>query len=105
MSVLRLIYLCLAVVGTVVPMLHYLPWARQYGFDPGLLVATWKANPASTALYYDILISAIVLNVWIVAETYVRKDYWVLICLPLTYLVGVSCGLPLFLFLRSRSVR
>ncbi|MFT5000699.1 MAG: hypothetical protein ACI875_001704, partial [Planctomycetota bacterium] len=48
--------------------------------------------------------SALTLNVWILAETYVRKDYWVLLCIPATYLIGVSCALPLFLFLRTRPV-
>ena len=47
---------------------------------------------------------ALHLDLWIVAETYIRKDYWVLICVPAIYLIGVSCALPLFLFLRTRPV-
>ncbi len=105
MSGLRLIYLVLAIIGTVVPLAQYLPWMQANGADFNDLIAAWQVNGASTGLFYDMLIAAIALNVWILAETYVRKDYWVLICLPATYLIGVSCGLPLFLFLRSRPLR
>ncbi len=104
MSILRMIYLGLAILGTIVPMMAYFPWMQENGVDLSSLIAAWKANGATTGLYYDLLISAIALNVWIVAETYVRKDYWVLICLPAIYLIGVSCALPLFLFLRTRPV-
>lgn len=102
MSKLRMIYLGLAVIGTLVPMYHFLPWILENGASISLLLGALKANGATTGLYYDFLISAITLNIWILVETYIRKDYWVLVCLPATYLIGISCGLPLFLFLRSR---
>lgn len=105
MSVLRAIYLTMAIVGTLVPMTYFIPFLQEAGFSLHALVAAWKVNTATTGLYFDMLIAAVVLNVWILAETYVRKDYWVLICLPATYLIGVSCGLPLFLFLRTRPVK
>jgi uncharacterized protein DUF2834 len=104
MSVLRMIYLGFAVLGTLLPMMAYLPWMQETGAGPLALIAAWKANGATTGLYYDLLISAFALNTWIVAETYIRKDYWVLICIPVIYLIGVSAALPLFLFLRTRPV-
>jgi len=103
-SILRMIYLALATIGTIVPMLAYIPWMQENGVDIGNLIAAWKSNGATTGLYYDLLISAFALNIWIVAETYVRKDYWVLLCIPAIYLIGVSCALPLYLFLRTRPV-
>ena len=105
MSVLRAFYLGLAIIGTIVPMTFYLPWIQANDGGLAALIAAWKVNPATSGLYYDLLISALALNLWIVAETYIRKDYWVLVCIPLTYLIGVSCALPLFLFLRARPVR
>ncbi len=104
MSILRWIYLLLTIIGTIIPMMFFGPWISENGFELSALVAAWKVSPATTGLYYDMLITAIALNIWILVETYIRKDYWVLICLPATYLIGVSCGLPLFLFLRSRPV-
>lgn len=104
MSILRIIHLGLAVLGALVPLWHFWPFLAENGLDLSAMLALWKANAATTALYYDLLIAALALNVWILAETYVRRDYWVLLCLPATYLIGVSFGLPLFLFLRSRPV-
>ncbi|MFQ5439220.1 MAG: DUF2834 domain-containing protein [Paracoccaceae bacterium] len=105
MSTLRLVYLILALVGAVVPLAHLIPWMQVNGADPAVLIGVWKANEATRALYYDALIAAAVLNLWIVVETYVRKDYWVLACLPVIWLIGISSALPLFLFLRTRPVR
>jgi hypothetical protein len=34
----------------------------------------------------------------------VRRNWVALICIPATYMIGVSCALPLYLFLRSRPV-
>jgi hypothetical protein len=41
----------------------------------------------------------------VLAETLVRKNWEALLAIPATFMIGVSCGLPLYLFLRSRSVR
>jgi len=102
MSALRALYLLLAIIGAIVPMMTYLAWMQQTGGGFGDLLVIWKANGATAGLYYDLLIAALTLTLWIVVETYIRKDYWVLICLPVTYLIGISCALPLFLFLRTR---
>jgi len=104
MSALRALYLLLAVIGTIVPMTFYVPWLTANGAGLADLFTAWKANGAVAGLYYDLLIAALALCLWIISETYIRKDYWVLICLPLIFLIGVSCALPLFLFLRSRPV-
>ena len=104
MSGLRAFYLLLTVIGTLVPLVYYVPWMQETGAGFSGLIDAWKMNGATTGLYYDMVFTAIALNVCMVVETYYRKDYWVLICIPLTYLVGVSCALPLFLFLRARPV-
>ena len=52
----------------------------------------------------DVSIAAIALTLWIIAEVAVRRNWEALLAIPATYLVGVSFGLPLYLFLRSRPV-
>ena len=47
-------------------------------------------------------IAAIALTVWIVVETASRRTWAHLVAIPATFCIGVSCGLPLYLFLRSR---
>lgn len=105
LSPLRITFLLLAVLGAVVPMSFVGPWVFQNGFDLQTLIAVWKVNPATTGLYWDLVISAIALSVWILAEVVVRRNWLALIAIPVTFLIGVSCGLPLYLFLRAKPVR
>ena len=102
MSFLRWIYLILAVLGLVVPMFFFIRWFQVNGFDLIAMTEAWAVNDATRGLTWDLTIAAIALTVFIFAETLVRRDYWMLICVPAIYCVGVSFGLPLYLFLRSR---
>lgn len=104
MSPLRLIYLGLAIWGAVHPMLWFLAHLRGTGSGLRGLIGAWYANAASTGLAWDLTISAIALTVWIVAETWVRRNWTALLAIPATYCIGVSCGLPLYLFLRARPI-
>jgi len=102
MSLLRWIYLILAVLGLVLPMFFFIRWFGVNGFDLIGMMDAWAVNDATRGLTWDLTIAAITLTVFIIAETMVRRDYWMLICVPAIYCVGVSFGLPLYLFLRSR---
>jgi Protein of unknown function DUF2834 len=105
MSGLRLTYLALAMIGAVWPMLHFAAYlGGEGGTLPGM-VALWTANDAVTGLALDLLISGTALIVWCVAETLVRRNWLALVTIPATFLVGVSFGLPLYLFLRTRPIR
>lgn len=104
MSVLRWTYLALTLVGAVVPMWHLAPWIVQNGLSVDGLIAAWTQNAAATGLMWDLVISAVALSVWILAEVSVRRNWSALWALPATFLIGVSCGLPLYLFLRSRPI-
>jgi hypothetical protein len=68
-------------------------------------VALWTANDAVTGLALDLLISGAAVITWCVAETLVRRNWVALAAIPATLFVGVSFGLPLYLFLRTRPVR
>lgn len=105
MSSLRLIYLGLAIWGAVHPMYWFVQWFQMYGWDLGPLIAAWWVNAATTGLVWDLTIAAVALTVFIIAEVSVRRNWFALIAIPATFCIGVSCGLPLYLFLRSRPVR
>ncbi len=103
---LRMIYLALAVVGTIQPMRYFLQWFDQNGFDLMAMVDAWHVNAATSGLAWELTIAVIALTIWILAEVYVRKDYWVApICIGATFCIGVSCGLPLYLYLRTRPIK
>jgi hypothetical protein len=104
MSSLRLIYLALAVWGTVHPMAWFLTHMRETGTGLSGLFTDWFANAATTGLVWDLTIAGTALVVWIIAETRVRRNWTALIAIPATLCIGLSCGLPLYLFLRTRPV-
>lgn len=104
MSLLRLIYLGLAIWGALHPMIYFVRWFNANGWSLWAMVEAWHANEATSGLVWDLTISAIALSVWILAETWVRKNWLALIAIPATFCIGVSCGLPLYLFLRSKPV-
>ncbi|QEW18787.1 hypothetical protein LA6_000962 [Marinibacterium anthonyi] len=105
MSPLRLIYLGLAIWGAVHPMVYFVQWFRANGWNLVGMIDAWHANAASSGLVWDLTISAIALSVFVTSEVAVRRNWVALLAIPATFCIGVSCGLPLYLFLRSRPVR
>lgn len=105
MSVLRLVYLALAVWGAIHPMYYFVQWFQENGWDIMGMVNAWHVNAATSGLVWDLTIAAVALTVWIIAEVATRRNWGALIAIPATFCIGVSCGLPLYLFLRSAPVR
>ncbi len=105
MSLLRLTYLLLALAGTVLPLRHYLGWLGANGWSVAGLIDAWFVNAATAGMAWELMIAALALMVWALAETWVRRNWLALLALPATVCIGVSCGLPLYLFLRSGRVR
>lgn len=104
MSGLRLVYLALAVWGAIHPMYWFVTHMVETGTGLSGLIDAWYVNASTTGLTWDLTIAAITLTVWIVAEVAVRKNWLALVAIPATFCIGVSCGLPLYLFLRTRAV-
>ncbi len=104
MSPIRVVYLGLAIWGAIHPMYYFLGYMSETGTGLSGLIDAWYVNASTHGLVWDLTIAAITLTVWIVAETVVRKNWLALIAIPATFGIGVSCGLPLYLFLRTRGV-
>lgn len=104
MSSLRRVWLGLTVLGAAVPMGFIVRHMLEAGPSPSALIAAWTVNDAATGLGWDLVISAAALIVWICSEVWVRRNFVALWAVPATICVGVSCGLPLYLFLRSRPI-
>ncbi len=102
MSKLRMFYLAMSIIGAIVPLFFVFGWLRDGGALLGLLAA-WSSNGASTGLMWDMFIAAFVLMVFAISECIYRRDYFPLVALPVTVMIGLSSGLPLYLFLRTRS--
>ena len=97
-----MLWLALAVWGTIHPMYYFITWFGENGFDIMGMVDAWHVNAATSGLVWDLTVAAVTLTLFIVIES-IRERNWIgLLAVPATYMIGVSCGLPLYLFLRSR---
>lgn len=99
---MRWLFLALAIWGAIHPMYYFVQWFGQNGFDLMGMVDAWHVNPASSGLVWDLTIAALALTVWVIWETMHQRDWLRLLAIPATFCIGVSCGLPLYLFLRMR---
>ncbi len=99
---MRHVYLALAVWGAIHPMFWFVTWFQANGWDLGGMIDAWHVNAATTGLVWDLTIAAVALTVWILAEVWRRRDWRSLVAIPATFCIGVSCGLPLYLWLRKR---
>ena len=100
----RWVYLALAVWGAIHPMYYFIQWFQSEGWNLMAMVDAWHVNAATSGLVWDLTIAAIALTVFIVAEVAVRRNFVALIAIPATFCIGVSCGLPLYLFLRAKPI-
>jgi hypothetical protein len=98
-------YLALAVAGTLLPYSQFLPFVREHGLDVRLFFTQLFANHISAFFALDVIVSAFVLWVFVFAEGRRAgvRHLWLPVVASL--LVGVSCGLPLFLWIREREAR
>lgn len=99
---MRHIFLALAIWGAIHPMVWFLRYMRETGTGLSGLIDAWYVNASTTGLTWDLTIAAVTLTLWVLAESIYRKAWMNLMAIPATFCIGVSCGLPLYLWLRSR---
>jgi len=99
---MRWLYLPLAVIGAVLPYSQFVPWLAAHGLNLRLLFEELFSGRVSTFFGLDVIVSALVLLVFIFREETERKMRMLWLPVAATCLIGVSCGLPLFLYLRER---
>jgi hypothetical protein len=102
MRVLRAVFLALAIWGAIHPMYWFITWFVQNEWSIMAMVDAWHANASTTGLVWDLTIAAITLTVFILVETWQKRRFIGLWAIPATFCIGVSCGLPLYLYLRLR---
>jgi hypothetical protein len=101
---MRWLYLSLAVIGTVLPYSQFIPWVAAHGLDVPLMLRELFSTHIGGFFGLDVLVSALVLLAFIGREDASRKIRMLWLPIGATCLVGVSCGLPLFLYLREREL-
>ena len=95
------LYLGLCLLGTILPLTAFIPFLSTHGLDLHAFVDQLFGTPVSSFFGWDVIVSSLVL--WVLVLTEGRRlgipGLWAPIVANL--LVGVSLGLPLFLFMRE----
>ncbi len=99
---MKRVYLALAVVGTVVPLLLFVPWLGQHGLVPQLIWRDATANGLARFAWADVIISALAVLAFAVTEARRNQLRHAWLAVLGTLCAGVSLGLPLLLYLRER---
>src|SRR5258708_8668267 len=97
----KTLYLVLCVAGVLIPCWQFLPWAFEHGLNLSLFARELFANRIGAFFGMDVVVSAVALLAFTRIES-TRTGIprrWLVIVAVLT--VGVSLGLPLFLYLRE----
>jgi hypothetical protein len=97
----KTIYFVFCFVGTLLPYWQFVSWVIQHGMNPPLFVRELFANRISAFFGMDVLVSAIVLIAFMRVESgrFNIRRRWLPLVAVLT--VGVSLGLPMFLYMRE----
>ena len=99
---LRHFYLVFAALGLLLPYSQFVPWIMEHhALNMPLFIRDLFANRISAFFAMDVIVSAVVLISFIQTEG--KRLRLRLLWLPIisVFLVGVSLGLPLFLYLRQ----
>jgi uncharacterized protein DUF2834 len=100
----KTIYLVLCFLGVVVPYWQFVPWVMQHGLNLPLFARELFANRIGAFFGMDVVVSAVALLAFTRIESArlgIRRR-WLVVIAVLT--VGVSLGLPLFLYLREGAI-
>ena len=97
----KILYLSLCLLGFALPYSQFIPWVIENGLDMPLFLGQLFANRISGFFALDVLISAVTLIGFIRSEGARLKMRTLWLPIVSVLLVGVSLGLPLFLYLRE----
>ena len=101
---LSYLYLILAILGAILPMISNYNFALEYGSDFDILkfIQLASINPAAESISRDLLIGASAIFIWIINESKKLniKNMWIVYIG--TFLIAFAFSAPFFLFLRER---
>lgn len=98
---LRNLYLLFCVLGLVLPYSQFVPWVMAHGLNFSLFAHELFANRISGFFVLDVLVSAVVFCSFASSEGARLRMRHIWLPIVAVCLVGVSLGLPLFLYLRQ----
>ncbi|MCY4079825.1 MAG: DUF2834 domain-containing protein [Caldilineaceae bacterium] len=93
------VYPFLCVAGTVLPFSQFILWISENGLDVSLLFRQITNSRIAAFGWLDVVVSAVVLFVFMFTDGVEKRVGRLWVPVVGTLVVGVSLGLPLFLYL------
>lgn len=93
------LYLALAIAGAIVPYIFFIDHFSTVGFGLGDFIGGWFANSAAGGATADLLISSLVFWTYLIARK--APNVWLYVLINVT--IGLSCALPLYLYMTARA--
>lgn len=93
------VYLGLAIIGLILPYSQFLLFLIENGLDISMIINEITGYRLSAFAWLDIVVTAIVVILNILEEKGKIAQWWLPVAA--TLIVGPSCGLPLFMYLRE----
>ena len=97
------LYIALAILGFVLPWMHYVGFIQINGLNIPLFIASIFANGPATGFAADVLWATLVFWIWTYFDSKENDlpNWWV--SLVLGACVGLSVALPVYLLMREQA--
>ena len=95
---MKRLWIILCAAGTIVPYAAFFPWLMEHGFDLRLAIREASGSSIAAFAWLDVLVSAVTLLA-LAARRILAGDRRQWLVVLGTCAVGVSLGLPLYLYL------
>jgi len=97
------LYLVLCVIGVILPYSQLIPWTLENGANPLPMFAEVFAERATAFFGFDLMVTAVTFLVFAVSDGLRHRIRLFWVPIAGTFMVGVSLGMPLYLYLREVS--
>lgn len=95
------IYLMLIIIGAILPYTQFVPWSMANGLDLAKMGSEMFANQIASGIAIDALTAAFILFVFIGLEQKRRPVKYFYLPIIATFVFGLACALPMYLYLRE----
>lgn len=97
----KTLYLAMAIIGLVIPYSFLIDYLMKNGLDVDLFIDDIFHTSMSTFFVVNVIITVIVVILFIIVDSKAIRVQFITVPIVTTLLVGPSCGLPLYLYLRE----
>jgi hypothetical protein len=97
-------YLVLCILGTILPTWQFSLFFLESGFDPSLFLTQPFSTRVGTALVFDLVTAVFAFFAYAVVEGRRLKMRYYWLPIASVFAVGLSLGLPLFLYMREKEL-